>query len=408
MPNCIASPAVNALALLTSRSLPAHLDGSEGTNRGTGHRQIIANRDWDAVQTWLAVYKDKRPTYLAYEKEVTRFYLWVLLTLRKPLSSVIYDDWIQYREFLEDPQPREMWVSTAKRPRISKDGTISPAYRPFAGKLRPRSIQFAERAIWQMFDWLQSAGYLATNPLILLRGNSAPPATSNDHSDRILPEALWSCVLVWLAKQPRKTDRQNRSYARCRWMIALFYGTGLRSSEAIAATMGDIFSLYDRTTNTDRAFIKVVGKGAKLREVPLTEEVLKEMRMYRTAFGLSPDPRPGELTPLLFSIQTRKGLQAITRQSLYTAFKKLFDAVASDMEKEGSKGHAVVRSASTHWLRHMAASAMLKNETPLLVVRDMLGHADISTTSIYAHSEVIDRHREVAAHNHLDLKQEAP
>jgi site-specific recombinase XerD len=139
-------------------------------------------------------------------------------------------------------------------------------------------------------------------------------------------------------------------------MIALFYGTGLRSSEAIAATMGDISSRYEKDTDKLRTFIKVIGKGSKRRDVTVSDHVLQELRMYRTAFGLSADPLPGEATPLIFSIQIRKGLLPITRQSLYAAFKKLFDAVADEMEREGNAGHEKVRRASTHWLRRETAS----------------------------------------------------
>jgi len=370
MADCVPSSAATVLAALVNRSVPAYLDGSTGTNRVAGHREIDADGDWDAVQTWLSVYKEKRSTYLAYEKEVTRFYVWVLLTLQKPLSSVIHEDWRTYREFLADPQPSDMWVSTAKRPRVGPDGSISPYYRPFAGPLQPRSIQFAERAIWRMFTWLRCAGYLATNPLKLQRESHVKNSIV-DHSERVLPDYLWTAVLSWLAKQPRNTVRQCRNYARIRWMMALFYGTGLRSSEAIAATMGDISSQYDKDTDKLRTFINVIGKGSKRREVMLSDHVLQELRIYRSAFALSADPLPGECTPLIFSIQIRKGLQPITRQSLYAAFKKLFDAVADEMEREGNAGHERVRGASTHWLRRETTSvhSHLELKHPLQEVR---------------------------------------
>lgn len=341
---------MNILAVLTSCSLPVHLDGRTGTNRGTGPRQINFAHDWDAVQAWLSVYKEKRSTYLAYEKEVIRFYVWVILTLRKPLSSLAHGDWDAYREFLADPQPRDMWVGTAKRPRTGKDGVISPDYRPFAGPLQTQSIRFAERAIWRMFEWLASAGYLVTNPLKLEDRTHVPV----NGCKRIPPDALGAAVLSWLARQPQRTIKERRSYARDRWIITLFSGTDLRSSEAISATMGDVVTSVEGGGTPRMSFIKVIGKGAKFREVPMGDDILQAMREYRAAFGLCAEPSVGESTPLIFSIQVRKGLSPITRQSLHTAFKKLFDAVAAEMEQEGNEAHGRVRNASTHWLREMS------------------------------------------------------
>ena len=394
----------SAYALVLRRALPVHLDGSTGTNRGTGRQQIDANRDLDAIDAWLAQFKSQPATYAAYEKEVSRFYVWVVLTLQKPLSSLVHEEWQVYKAFLRDPQPAEIWVGRAKRPRLGRDGRVSDTYRPFAGPLSEKSITFSERAIWQMFDWLRNAGYLAGNPLIAL-SKQRRPLNSQRVTTRILTDEQWLRVLQWLAQHPRDNILARRTYARLRWMVALFYSTGLRSSEAISARMGDILSLRDPTTGKLRTFIQVVGKGSKARDVPLTDEVLAELQLYRRSFCLAAMPVSNEDIPLVFSVQIKSGFRPITRQALYTIFKNMFDSVACTLESTDPLGAKHLRAASTHWLRHMAASTMLHNGTPLLVVRDVLGHKDLSTTSIYSHAQTLDMHRELEAHNHLDLHQ---
>ncbi|QBY56013.1 tyrosine-type recombinase/integrase [Cupriavidus oxalaticus] len=390
-----------AFAMLRKRTLPRHLDGSAGSNRSPGRQQVAADRDWDAIELWLSQYKEGSPTFLAYEKEVSRFYVWVLLTLQKPLSSVVHEDWLRYTEFLVDPQPAALWVGP-KRPRLGRDGRVSDAYKPFAGPLQPKSIALAERAIWRMFSWLRDAGYLAGNPLLTLSRRGSPVVKAR-RTNRMLEDDQWLCLLNWLAASKRDTVNERRQYARNRWLIALFYSTGIRSSEALTATMGDIERIKDLRTQKSRAFLHVTGKGSKPREIPLTDEVLHELSLYRQSFGLSASIAPREETPLIFSIHVKERLRPLTRQALYTVFKGMFEAAAETLEDKAAADH--LKAASTHWLRHMAASAMLRNGTPLLVVRDVLGHADLSTTSLYSHSQVLDMHREVEAHNHLDLHQ---
>ncbi|MEK6294889.1 MAG: tyrosine-type recombinase/integrase, partial [Paraburkholderia tropica] len=61
-----------------------------------------------------------------------------------------------------------------------------------------------------------------------------------------------------------------------------------------------------------------------------------------------------------------------------------------------------LESASAHWLRHSAGSHMADGDVDLRMVRDNLGHASISTTSLYLHSDDDRRHRETEAKHRID------
>ncbi|AMR78541.1 tyrosine-type recombinase/integrase [Cupriavidus nantongensis] len=384
----------DALRVLRKGTLPKHLDGSAGTNRNPGHPQIAADRDWDAIELWLNQYKGRvaSATLLAYEKEVSRFYVWVLLTLEKPLSSIVRDDWLRYTEFLRDPRPADLWVG-AKRPRLGRDGRVSDAYKPFAGPLQSKSISFAERAIRQMFLWLRDAGYLAENPLPKQppRRGCQSDTEKAGRTRRTLADNQWRCLLDWLAASKRDTVNERRQYARNRWLIALFHSTGIRSSEALTAAMGDIEWAKDGRAQQGRAFLNVRAKGSKPRSIPLTDDVLLELAQYRQSFGLPAAIAPRESTPLIFSIQVKKGFTPITRQALYTVFKKMFEAAAKTLEDRSAAEH--LRAASAHWLRRMAASAMLRNGAPVLVTSDVSESTDCSTTSLYSDLHAMDMHR---------------
>ena len=72
----------------------------------------------------------------------------------------------------------------------------------------------------------------------------------------------------------------------------------------------------------------------------------------------------------------------------------MFRASADRLRQQGPEFEAAARhieQASTHWMRHTAGSH-LSEKADLKVVRDNLGHANISTTSIYLHSEEDARH----------------
>lgn len=372
---------------VTTASLHPELDGSQGENRGLGRAQVAANRDWDAIQLWLAQYPDGSPTRKAYEKEVTRFYVWVLSMRRKAFSSVVYEDWTAYDAFMADPQPAADWIGARRHAR----GT--PDYRPFAGPLSLTSRNYARTVLWSLFEWLRSVGYLAGNPIILPPRQRRPAQAS--FQTRFLTEDLWQSVLSSIDRYPQDTLADQRRYAQARWLVTLFYLTGIRTSEAVNAAMGDFVSMPDPRTGQRLQFLYVVGKGSKPRQVPATRQLLDELSRYRRAFGLPDAPAPHEATPLVFSLQTRAGLKPLTRQTLYLAMKSIFQKAAETLRAIDPVGADTLLTASTHWLRHTAASDMLNKGIDPRTVQGTLGHKSLATTGIYSHQEALRLHRDI-------------
>lgn len=373
-----------AYALLRMSQLRPDLDGSQGVNRGVGYQQIEANRDWDALQLWLARFDDQPNTKAAYEKEVVRFYVWVLVTRKKPLSSVMLEDWAAYQQFMKAPQPAALWVSDKRRARTSAE------YRPFSGPLSESSQRYAHTVLKSLFTWLHQAGYLAGNPLVLSKPSKKPGRLI----ERFLPADLWQTVLSGVEQLPRESLSDKRRYAQARWLVSLFYLTGIRTSEAVAATMGSLHALEDKLQARARYFLRIVGKGDKERDVPVADEFLQEMLHYRKAFGLEGLPQRGEPTPLVMSLQAKQR-KPLTRQALYLQLKAIFEDAAEQLAPTNPEGAAHLRKASTHWLRHTAATDMLNNGADLRTVQGVLGHASLSTTSVYSHTEELRSHRDL-------------
>jgi len=148
--------------------------------------------------------------------------------------------------------------------------------------------------------------------------------------------------------------------ARDRAMFEVLYACGLRVSELVGLK---VFEL-----NLDAGVLRVLGKGAKERLVPLGEEAVEQVRRYLKDF------RPALLkkrsSDHLFV--TGRGT-AMTRQAFWRNIKRY-----------GARA-IPAKALSPHVLRHAFATHLINHGADLRVVQMLLGHADISTTQIYTH-----------------------
>ncbi len=147
---------------------------------------------------------------------------------------------------------------------------------------------------------------------------------------------------------------------RDRTMIELMYASGLRVSELV--TLKTVY------VGLDEGALRVTGKGSKERVVPFGAEAHAWIRRY-LAEG-RPAILKGQASDALF-VTARGG--PMTRQMFWTLVKR--HAVAAGI-------HAPL---SPHTLRHAFATHLLNHGADLRAVQMLLGHADISTTTIYTH-----------------------
>jgi site-specific recombinase XerD len=390
-------------APLESLVIPSTLDGSIGANRATdGRAQIAASNDLDAIRAWLSRFHDTKTTFDSYRKEAERLLLWSLVTLGRPLSSLRHEDCLRYQQFLADPQPAATWVAGGGRKHPRHDAR----WRPFYGPLSPASQRQAIVILNALFAWLVQAGYLAGNPLSLSRQRTkhAPPRIT-----RYLEPGLWQEVKDTIAALPRDSDRARAHAYRVRWLFTLLYLGGLRIAEVGANTMGQFFVRRD-ADGTLRWWLTVHGKGGKERLVPATREMMMELSRYRQQLGLSALPSPSEETPLILPINANAAndraqtCAPLTRAGLHAIVKDVFaDAAVRLRLRDGASTRAdLLEKASAHWLRHSAGSHMADKQVDLRLVRDNLGHASLTTTSLYLHIDDDRRHRETEDKHRID------
>lgn len=387
-------------------TLPVPLDAALAFDRGLrtipaappGAR-LEAGDDIGAIRAWLMQYADNPRTFSNYRKEAERFYLWCQAQ-GKALIDLRHEDTMRYRVFLAAPPAN--WIVAATRPNRQPPSRprAHPAWRPFRRALAKASIRQAEIILNGLLAWLVEAEYLPANPLALSRRfrDNRPKRIA-----RYLTHEQWQRVLDAVTALPMDTTTQKRRAVRDRWMVQLFYRTGLRVSEAAAATMG---AFYRRETpKGPRWTLDVIGKGEKPRSIPVTDTLLAELRAYREGVGLPVSPSASEVTPLLPAL---RGGQAMSRSGTYRALAAVFEAAAKRCTDQADKDK--LRLASTHWLRHTRGSHLVSAGTPLKSVQDLLGHASLTTTSLYLHEELdqMDADLERAEANDKATQQNAP
>ena len=149
--------------------------------------------------------------------------------------------------------------------------------------------------------------------------------------------------------------------ARDRAMLELMYASGLRVSELVELKLVNL-SLAD-------GVVRVMGKGSKERLVPFGDEARRWLESWLAT--ARPELLEGRRSDALFV--TQRDAAAMSRQMFWNLVKKY--AVA-----------AGIRSPlSPHTLRHAFATHLLNHGADLRAVQLLLGHADISTTTIYTH-----------------------
>ncbi|KVO82735.1 hypothetical protein WL21_07540 [Burkholderia ubonensis] len=146
----------------------------------------------------------------------------------------------------------------------------------------------------------------------------------------------------------------------------------------------------------------MLGKGGKLGKVALPSLARIALDQYLVQRGLPVTPvRWNPATPLVVSLdEDGAGIES-TR--LWRLLRRFFALSADAIQEEWPATAEKLRRASPHWMRHTHASHALARGAALIMVRDNLRHASISTTSTYLHSDEVQRARQFdqafGAHN---------
>jgi site-specific recombinase XerD len=202
-------------------------------------------------------------------------------------------------------------------------------------------------AIRSTFKYAFQKDLISDNPLSFI---------SNPKSNRKLPEVVSTNLILQIYKLAEESDK---NYELVKVIFELLYGCALRVSELCDLKYSNI--------DIKRAQLRVLGKGNKMRIVPIGEKSIQILNGYLLKFPIiSYDD---------YLIRTKKNDKLYPRL-VYRMINKYLTKV-SDIKKK-----------SPHILRHSAATHMLDNGADLRAVKEILGHENLSTTQIYTHVSI--------------------
>ena len=219
----------------------------------------------------------------------------------------------------------------------------------FRGRARATSISRRLSSLRRFYRLQAMQGTLAADPTLRIKSPKLP---------RRLPKAVSEQQVEALLGAP---DVDTTLGLRDRAMLETLYATGLRVSELVGLKRSQL--------GFDTGVVRVLGKGNKERLVPLGEEAIAWLKRYLAS--ARPLLAKNAKTDAVFVTARRAPL---TRQAFWQSIKRY--AVKADIS---------TTKLSPHTLRHAFATHLLNHGADLRVVQLLLGHADITTTTIYTH-----------------------
>lgn len=196
------------------------------------------------------------------------------------------------------------------------------------------------------FAFLSSQGHIKTDPIVKVKVKSA---------QKKLPEILTGKEVLKLLAQPSGTDYKS---VRDKAMLELLYATGIKVSELIELTVHEV--------NIQIGILNLQS-AKNNRIVPIYPGAIKTLTNYIL-----------NVRPAIISTQDEERLftnmngDALSRQGFWKIVKHYADMAKID------------KDITPHTLRHSFAAHLLENGADLKDIKEMLGHADISTTQMYA------------------------
>jgi integrase/recombinase XerC len=244
------------------------------------------------------------------------------------------------------------------RKRLSVREINRLSVRHFLGTLHQQgynshSIMRKLTAIRSFCRWLCRQGLLPTNPatgLMPMRG------------EKRLPTFL---DVTQAARVMELPDRQKVLGLRDLAILELLYGTGIRLMELVGMNLTDVDMVGE--------VIKVRGKGKKERILPLGRKAQKALREYLVRRDELVAKGQKRSRPAVF----------LNYQGGRISGRSVRRIVNGYLRKVSEKSHL-----SPHLLRHTFATHMLDAGADLRAVKELLGHASLSSTQIYTHVTV--------------------
>ena len=340
-------------------------------------------------------------TYDRFRNEIERFLLWSFIEKQTPINELRKTDILEYADFCW--QPPITWIGTSNQERFKLSNGYSAANEFWAPykiqipksqklegiidkkKYRPsqQTLKSTFTALSVFYNYLMADELCPGNPATIARKDCRHFITDSQVKEiKRLTSAQWQYVLDTAVDMADK----NPDHERNLFVIAILKTLFLRISELSerpnwSPIMGHFWQDED-----ENWWLKVFGKGRKLRDITVPIDFLPFLERYRLSRGLSGMPLTSENTVLVEKIRGQGGM---TSRNLRRLVQTVFDQAYENMRNRETANKALkLKEASSHWLRHTGASMEIERGRALKDVSEDLGHASMATTdTVYVQSE---------------------
>lgn len=236
---------------------------------------------------------------------------------------------------------------------VKKSVIIDYIERIKSGNYTSSTVARKVAAIKSFFHFLVAEGDLKEDPTLTL---DSPKVKKR------LPKAISMNEIDQLLQAPagQNGPKAERDLA----LLEMLYASGMRVTELVSLNVADV----DIDGNSGRVRVKGKKTNSKAREIPITGSALNILKTYIRHGREQLVHDPNETALFL----NNRG-QRLTRQGLWLIIKHYVEAVGISTE------------VTPHTLRHSFAAHKLSQGRSLQDIQKLLGHANISTTQVYAH-----------------------
>ena len=269
-----------------------------------------------------------------------------LRTLTSPQTIKTYNTELTlFISYLENEMGKGLEDLTAEDISLYREHLI----RTYAAATAAKKLAVLRRFL--IFTYM--AGTTTVNPESL-RFFAKSPRVRQDPAYNVLTEE----ELLRMLNAARASN--YRDYV----MLAVMAGCGLREAEVVGIRIGDF-----REAGADQVFLRILGKGDKVRNVPISPDLWRLVQRYVLLTERSFTSHPDSRKPL-FTSRVGKDKTLTTRSVQY-------------MVKKYVRAAGITKAISPHSIRHTVGTNMAVNEAPLLLIQQFLGHSDPKTTMRY-------------------------
>lgn len=216
--------------------------------------------------------------------------------------------------------------------------------------LSPNSTNRKISSLKTFFNFCKREGWVDVNPVL---------SVQSLREKKRLPVVVTESALVELFSEKNSVFAENFEGFRDKLIIDLFYQTGIRVSELINIKMSDF--------SCSKGILRVVGKRNKERELPLTNNIIKNYNKY---IACKCSIHKESVLDYLFI--TRKGVK-MYHKIVYRIVNHYLSLVSTIQKK------------SPHVLRHAFATHLLDRGADINAIKELLGHSSLLATQIYTH-----------------------